>query len=163
MDSLPDDILNYLIGIILDNNCLNLSLVNIKIKLMSDVIVSNRLKGNYKILIKNNVVKYPLKSYYCINKIYGGSFTLGYDKLEDLICLSILSNNIELIEIIYKTLPSSIKYVKDKLQHRYDTGGSDLYDLYIKCSNHHIFNHNDEFLNYLKFKELLGNFCQINI
>lgn len=160
MDCLTDDALSYLIEIILDNSCFDLPqfLICTKIKSISDIVINEKLKRNYKILIKNNYLKCPLRSYYHIHKIYGNNFTLDPDKLRDLICLIIFVNNIELIDIINKTIPSYIKYIKNKLRQSYiDNGDTILWNLYEKLSSKNT-NTADFILRnsnyyYIKFKE----------
>ena len=176
MNYLTDDTLSYLIGTILDNNeCFGLSsfLVCRRIKLLSDIVINNKLRTNYKILIKNNYLNCPLRSYYHIHKIYGCNFTLDSDKLQNLICLIIFNNNIELIEVICKTMTNSIKHIKDKLRENcyinlngqyYINHDIWLWDIYIKTSDQYTKmgsyisrNYNNEFI---KFKELISNFIK---
>ena len=173
MNYLSDDVLSYLIEMILDDNCLYLSsfLVSTKIKLTSDIIINNKLKSNYKILIKDNYFKNPLQSYYYIRMIYGDKFIFGNDKLEDLLCLAIFNNNKELIDVLNKTLPNSLKSIKVKLYQSCDTNNHYIWELYSKLSGtpnnktdylkYILRNCDDKFLNFVKFKELIRDFCQI--
>jgi len=109
MDCLTGDDLNYLIEIILDNNgCCDLSsfLVCRKIKSITDTVINNKLKLNYRIIIRNNNLLNPLHAYDLIYKIYNNNFTLGYSKMNNLILSAI--NNDELLEILLKTIPNTL-------------------------------------------------------
>jgi len=141
---------------------------------MSDIIINNQLKRNYKILIKDNYFKFPLLSYYHIHKIYGCNFSFDKDKLQDLICFTVFNNNIELTKILCKTLPNSTKYSKNKLSHLCCNNKTELWDLYNKSSNkndntnntvnyylrnYYLRNSNKDFI---RFKELISTFCMEN-
>lgn len=169
MICLTDDTLSYLSEIIIDyNGCINLSqlVVSHKLKSIVNIVVNNKLKQNYKILIKDNNLINPLKSYYYIYKFYGSKFTIGYDKLEQLIRQSIYNNNIELIEIICKTNSNSIKTIKLNLKYCLINDGNSLWNFYVKVSN--ILNNYNNYIlrqsnnDFLKFKELISNFTEKN-
>ncbi len=117
-----------------------------------------------KRMIRNNNLKFPLISYYHINKIYGCNFIVDKYKLQDLICLIIINNNLELIEIVCKTLPSSIKSVKDRLYNKYRIDHVDLWDLYIKLStkrnNKISYSLKNSDCDFLIFKQLIWDFVK---
>lgn len=161
MDNLTDDTLGYLIEIILDSSYLILStfLICHKIKTFSDITINNRLKRNYKILIKDNYLINPLQSYYHVNKILGNSFTLNKNKIKKLlplICLIIFDNNIELLNIIDENIPDSIKEVRRIMHVLYDNDDGYLLNLYNKLFNKYNKIHNDD--DFIRFKELMDKF-----
>ena len=168
MDYLTDDTLSYLIETILDNNdCYDLSsfLVSRKTKSVIDIVVNNKLKLNYKIVIRNNTLLNPLQSYANIYKIYGNKFCIDKVKLENLICLIIINNNKELTEIISKTLPGSVRSSKAKLYDDYRMDDVFLWDSYIKLSNkrnvriRYVLKNTD--YDFIIFKNLLKDFCEL--
>ena len=117
MDSLTDDALSYLIEIILDNSgCFDLTsfLVCHRIKLISDEVVNDKLKINYKILIRNNNLKSPLHAYNNVYEIYGDKFVVSKNKLNHLLFLAAKKDNVELLKILLKTIPKTIKLSKIK-------------------------------------------------
>lgn len=122
MNFLTDDVLSYLIEIILDNSgCFDSTsfLVCHRIKLLSDIIVNEKLKRNYKILIRNNNLKTPLHAYNNVYEIYGDKFVVCKDLINELLHLVAKSDNLELLEILLKTVPktirlSEIKFLRDQ-------------------------------------------------
>lgn len=168
MNYLTDDVLSYLTEIILDKNgCYGIIsfILCSRIKLISDKMINHKIKRNYKILIRNNTLLNPLFTYSNIYKIYENNFTVDKEKLFELTCLIIFNNDIELIEIICKIFPSSIKSVKDRLYHKYRTDDSLLWDLYIKFSGNkrsskirYILKNTDN--EFIKFKQLIYNFVK---
>ena len=117
MISLTDDVLGYLIKMIFDDDgiySLPLLLTCHKIKGITNIVINNKLKDNYKIIIRNNTLLNPLPSYNNIYKIYKNKFTLNDKKLNDLISLLVKSNNNELLEILRKTIPNTIN--SDKIE-----------------------------------------------
>jgi len=112
MIRLTDDTLNYLINIIIDKNThqdVSSFITCHKIKSIIYQIFNNKCKIHYKPLIKNNVFKYPLKSYYHINKIYGDKIIISREKLLELLLYSIKNDNVELIKILYNSVSNTIK------------------------------------------------------
>jgi hypothetical protein len=138
-----------------------------KIKSMSDIVINDRLKFNYKILIKDNSLKFPLRAYYHIHKIYGRNFTREINKLQNLICLIVFNDNIELIDIIYKTVYDQIKPINDKLSDYYITDSPCLWVLYLKLPNQSNKTHSYDLRNndndYIKFKTLIYKFVNKKI
>lgn len=131
-DYLTDDTLNYLIEIILQNNdCSDLCsfVVCHKIKLSINTVINNKLKNDYKIIIRNNHLLNPLHSYDNINKIYNNKFTLNDKKLNNLILLVIKNKNHELLEILRKTVPNTMN--SDKIETR-------LLNVSLECQNDNI-------------------------
>lgn len=129
---LTDDTLSYLSEIILDYNGLpNLSslITCHKLKLIINKVVNNKLKQNYYILIRNNNSLNPLRSYDVIYKIYHNKFILNDNKINNLILSCINSNNIELIEILRKTIYKSMN--SDKIEIR-------LLNVSLECENDNI-------------------------
>lgn len=132
MDYLTDDSLSYLTETILDNNgCSGITSFMIchRIKLISDKMVNNKLKQNYKIIIRNNNLLNPLHAYHNIYKIYKNKFILSDSKLNNFMLLLIKSNNMELLEILYKTIPKTMN--SDKIETR-------LLNIFLECKNDNI-------------------------
>jgi len=111
MDCLTDDTISYLTEIIMFKNYKLLSsfITCHRIKSIIDKIVNDKLKINYKQIIRNNYLEYPLQSYDNLYKTYGGNFTIGPEKLNFLLSIVIENNNIELYKIFHKTLPNFMK------------------------------------------------------
>ena len=80
-----------------------------KLNLLSDVYINNILKKDFKLIIRDNHIKNPKSTYMLICKIYGSKFVLDKSKLQYLAVQSILTNNIELLEILYKTASHTMK------------------------------------------------------
>lgn len=117
MDYLTDDALYYLIGIILNENSnkdYTSFLVCNKIKSLSDKMINDKIKRNYKPLIKDNYLKNPLRSYSIIYKVYGNNFVVSIEKLDLLLREVISNNNKELFDILNDTMPSFMKLGKNK-------------------------------------------------
>lgn len=129
---LTDDTLSYLTETILDNNgTSNLSsfLVCHRIKLITDKVINNKLKQNYKIIIRNNNLLNPLHAYNNIYKIYKNKFILSDNKLNTFILLLIKNNNMELLEILRKTIPNSMNSGKIEVR---------LLNVALECKNDNI-------------------------
>jgi hypothetical protein len=117
MNSLTNDILGYLIEIVFDNNKfsdLASLLVSRKIKLISNIVINNKLKRNYKIIIRNNNLLNPLQAYNNIYKIYENKFVIDNEKISELLELINNNKNFELFEILCKTIPKTIRSSEDK-------------------------------------------------
>lgn len=115
MDYLTYDSISYLVEIIIDNNDYkNLAsfMVCRQIKLIIDKVVNDKLKINYKILIRNNTLMNPLHTYNNLYKIYKNKYVLETEKVYKLLQLSTKNNNLELLSILNKTIPNTIKSLK---------------------------------------------------
>jgi len=115
MDYLTYDSISYLVEIIIDNNDYkNLAsfMVCRQIKLIIDKVVNDKLKINYKILIRNNTLMNPLHTCNNLYKIYKNKYVLETEKVYKLLQLSTKNNNLELLSILNKTIPNTIKSLK---------------------------------------------------
>jgi len=117
MDYLTYDTLSYLVGIIINNDYKDLAsfIISRQMKLIVDKVVNDKLKINYKILIRNNMLMNPLHAYNNLYKIYKNKYVLETEKVYKLLTLSINNNNLELIDILNKTIPNTIKSLENKL------------------------------------------------
>jgi len=111
MLDLPDDCLLYLFNLNYPSfeNTRALFLTCTKLNLLSDVYINNIIKKDFKLIIRDNNLKTPKQNYMLISKIYGSKFVLDKSKLQDLAIQSILTNNIELLELLHKTAAHSMK------------------------------------------------------
>lgn len=117
MDYLTYDTLSYLVGIIINNDYKDLAsfIISRQMKLIVDKVVNDKLKINYKILIRNKMLMNPLHAYNNLYKIYKNKYVLETEKVYKLLTLSINNNNLELIDILNKTIPNTIKSLENKL------------------------------------------------
>ena len=167
MDYLVDDILKYLIEIIIDDNILNSKLFSTctKIKLISESLTNDILKTRYGIIIKDKHLNFPSRSHYHLYKIYGRNFIIDDDKLQELTCLIIFDNNIELIEIINESIPNMMKTCKEGIAFYYKMNVTRLWNLYITSSGcessgpKYFLRNSDQ--NFLKFRELIKTFLNL--
>ena len=89
------------------------------------MVINDKLKNNYKILIRNNTLIYPLYAYYNIYKTYKNRFVICNDKLTKLLFLLLNNNNCsELLEILYKTIPNYIKLSKISIEEPWEKTGN---------------------------------------
>jgi len=111
MLDLPDDCLLYLFNLNYPSfeNIRALFLTCNKLNLLSDVYINNILKKDFKLIIRDNHLKTPKQSYILIYKIYGSKFVLDKSKLQYLAVQSMITNNIELLEILYGTASHTMK------------------------------------------------------
>ena len=111
MLDLPDDCLLYLFNLNYPSfeNIRSLFLTCTRLNLLSDVYINNVLKKDFKLIIRDNNLNNAKESYMLIYKIYGNIFTLDKSKLQFLAVQSLLTNNIELLELLYKTASNTLK------------------------------------------------------
>lgn len=111
MLDLPDDCLLYLFNLNYPSfeNIKVLFLTCTKLNLISDIYINNILNKNFRLIIRDNYLKSAKKTYMSIYKLYGSTFTLERSKLEFLAVQSLLTNNIELLELLYKTASNTMK------------------------------------------------------
>jgi hypothetical protein len=80
-----------------------------KLNLLSDSYINNILKKDFKLIIRGNNLNNVKKSYMLIYKIYGNNFNFERSKLKGLAVQSLLTNNIELLELIHKAASSTME------------------------------------------------------
>lgn len=117
LDSIPDDYFTYL--------CNNdypyfktytyLFLTCNKLYLLNKTYINNLVNSNYKLLIKNNHIENPKRIHNCIYEVYGSKFIMCKFKLNDLAIKSISTDNIELLKLLYKIAPNTMKSEELKL------------------------------------------------
>lgn len=131
LDLIPEDYFTYLCNI--NYKCykdsMSIFLTCRKLYLMGNTITNNILGKNYKVLIQDYYIEDPKKTYCNIYDTYGRDFTmLKYNskltnfitcksKITNLAIESILTNNINLLYLLYKVVPDSMnmKDVKTKM------------------------------------------------
>lgn len=120
MDYLTNDALSYLTESFLNNYKLLASFITChRIQSIVCKMLNDKLKRNYKLIVRDNNLENPLRIYSTIYKIYNDKFILDMEKIKDLLVCSIKDNNIELFRLLYKTMPNFIKsdHVQNEMMH----------------------------------------------
>lgn len=122
MDYLTDDTLSYLTESFLNYSNYKLLASFITCRMIKSIVgkmINDKLKRNYKLIVRDNSLENPLRIYSTIYKIYNDKFTLNMEKIKDLLVCSLKDNNIELFRLLYKTMPNFIKsdHVQNEMMH----------------------------------------------
>lgn len=114
MLDLPDDCIKYLFNINYPcfENVQPLFLICKKMQLTIDSYIHDIFRRDYKLIIRDNHLENPLKTFKLIYKIYGDKFVMCRTKLSDLAIQSIITNNMELLDLIHKNAANSMKSQK---------------------------------------------------
>lgn len=111
LDTIPDDYFTHLCNIDYSyhKDLAPLFLTCQKLYLLNNININEILKRKYQLLIRNNHIENPKKTYYNIYKIYKDRFVMCKEKLSDLAVTSIQTNNVELLYLLYKVMPSFMR------------------------------------------------------
>lgn len=72
------------------------------------------LQKDYKFIVSNNNFNNPKQVYEVIYKVYGKQFSIGSDLLEKLFIQTILSQNLEFLETMFKRFFNTINRLSNK-------------------------------------------------
>ncbi len=111
MLELTDDCFSYLFDISYPffKDVIPLFITYYKLNIISNTCTNNILQKNYKLLIRDYDLKNPKKVYNSIYKIYGDKFVMCRYKLFNLANQSVTTDNIELLDLLYKNASNSMK------------------------------------------------------
>lgn len=111
---LPNDCLSYLFDTSYPSlkDITPLFITCHKLNTISDTCTNNILNKNYKLLIRNNHLKTPKQTYNSIYKIYEEKFVMCKTKLCDLAIQSVITNNVELLNLLHKNTSNTIKSIE---------------------------------------------------
>lgn len=114
LDTIPDDYFTYLCNLNFqcykDSSCLFLTCN--KLYHLNNIITNSLLKQNYNTIICDNYITNSKKTYYNINDVYGNNLVNWEKKIGFLARQSILTENVELLDLLYKLKLNSIHYDK---------------------------------------------------